>query len=289
MTKTSEKMVSLAMAEQPIALSIGGDLSYDNGMRSCYRRWDTWLSMIEAKLTSSAGRIIPLITAIGNHEVGGFNQNSDKFTFYKTYFVQEPFDTDKTPNDLKTYNTRQIGNTVLVSLDSAIVTAPGGDQATWLDEKLTAAKADGKTVWKTALYHVPMWPSVRELTDPVVASARAAWLDIFDKHGLDIGLENHDHAYKRTKLIKNRQVVETGGTLYLGDGSMGVEARPAKTGRDYLDVTAQDSYARATADEHFTQLTPNAITVGSFSVSGLMLLPWLGARLERMANCSIPS
>jgi hypothetical protein len=108
--------------------------------------------------------------------VGGFNQGPDRFTFYKTYFTQEPFSETQTPNDLKTYSARRIGNTLLLSLDSAIMEAPGGQQAEWLQQRLQQAEADGTIAWKAAMYHVPMWPSVRELTDPVVAAARAAWL-----------------------------------------------------------------------------------------------------------------
>jgi hypothetical protein len=76
-------------------------------------------------------------------------------------------------------------------------------------------------------------------------SCSASPQDIFDKYNVDLGLENHDHAYKRSKLIKNRQIVDSGGTLYIGDGSMGVESRPAKSDRDYIQVTEEASCASA--------------------------------------------
>jgi hypothetical protein len=46
---------------------IGGDVSYDNAMNDCYYSWDTFLSAFE---NIRAGRIVPLVLAVGNHDVG---------------------------------------------------------------------------------------------------------------------------------------------------------------------------------------------------------------------------
>jgi hypothetical protein len=48
-----------------------------------------------------------------------------------------------------------------------------------------------------------------------------------------VALENHDHAYKRTKLLFNNDIVDPTsnqhGVLYVGDGAMGVKLRDAPT------------------------------------------------------------
>lgn len=57
---------------------VAGDISYANGMRSCYRRWDDWLTTWHRHLRTVEGYLVPLVTSIGNHDVGmclihGFN------------------------------------------------------------------------------------------------------------------------------------------------------------------------------------------------------------------------
>lgn len=42
---------------------------------------------------------------------------------------------------------------------------------------------------------------------------------------MKLSFENHDHSYKRTKRLKNN-VEDVNGTVYLGDGCLGVDARP---------------------------------------------------------------
>lgn len=54
---------------------IGGDVAYDDAMSTCYYSWDTFLSMFD-NLNNKLGRLIPMITAVGNHDV--INKNKLK-------------------------------------------------------------------------------------------------------------------------------------------------------------------------------------------------------------------
>jgi acid phosphatase type 7 len=45
---------------------------------------------------------------------------------------------------------------------------------------------------------------------------------LFEKYGLNAAFEHHEHAYKRTYLIRNGQV-DSNGVLYLGEGAWGPE------------------------------------------------------------------
>jgi glucan-binding YG repeat protein len=47
---------------------------------------------------------------------------------------------------------------------------------------------------------------------------------LFDQYGLDAAFENDHHIYKRSKLIKEGKVDDS-GTLYIGDGAWGVKTR----------------------------------------------------------------
>jgi hypothetical protein len=79
---------------------------------------------------------------------------------------------------------------------------------------------------------VPAFPSHRNFRGSESAVIRRHWVPIFERHGLDVAFEHHDHAYKRTHLIRKERV-DPGGVLYLGDGAWGVAPRsvhdPART------------------------------------------------------------
>jgi len=117
-------------------VALGGDLAYDNAIPACYRRFDFWLALIQQRMATAAGKLTPLIFAIGNHcgmtvivlmrisccslfhvVAGGFTHNPDAFTFFKPYFVHEPLN-GRSPKELKTYRTHRIGNLAMIVLDS---------------------------------------------------------------------------------------------------------------------------------------------------------------------------
>lgn len=223
-TQVTQDLTVLAGRTRPLFAAIGGDLSYDNGIAACYSRWDAWFDLIETHLYSvSERRLVPLLVSIGNHEAGNFFAPADTFTFYRSYFVQEPLAEGQDPNTLPTYQNHVIGNVMLLSLDSYVYADPAGPQKQWLESQLFQSLSQSEVTFRTAMYHAPQWPSVRKLEDTASKACRDAWGPVFDHFGVDVGFENHDHAYKRTKLMKGGQAVERNGTLFIGDGSWGVE------------------------------------------------------------------
>ncbi len=92
----------------------------------------------------------------------------------------------------------------------------------------------------------PLFPSFRSLDNGDSTELRGLWLSLFDKFNMTVAFENHDHAYKRSKILRNSLVVPTGspGTLYVGDGSWGVPPRE-KTEPDvryYLEVYQEKNF-----------------------------------------------
>jgi hypothetical protein len=55
---------------------VAGDVSYSNGMRSCYQRWDDWLALWHQHMKTAEGYLMPLLTSIGNHDVGAFGERN---------------------------------------------------------------------------------------------------------------------------------------------------------------------------------------------------------------------
>ena len=85
------------------------------------------------------------------------------------------------------------------------------------------------------MYHVPTYPSVRALADPIPGRIRAHWLPLFENAGVHLVFENHDHAYKRTKPILGGVAGAADGIVFAGDGAWGVGLRTPDATRNYLD------------------------------------------------------
>jgi hypothetical protein len=90
-------------------------------------------------------------------------------------------------------------------------------------------------MFRFASYHVPLYPSFYDPEVPASVLLRNNWLDIFDRYYLDVAFENHEHTLKKSKLLRNHQVVDSSGTIYIGDGNWGTVSRPP-VDRWYLEA-----------------------------------------------------
>lgn len=202
-------LMRLAGEQDPMFALIGGDIAYANGKLENIGLWDKWLSDWEELMVASDGRMIPMVLAIGNHEVdGGYGKPMESAPFYFGFFAQEE----------RSYFSRRFGKDVAIyALDTGHIEPQGGEQARWL---ATEMASDKDLRYRFAVYHVPMYPSHRAYEAENSAASREHWLPIFDEHRLTAGFENHDHTVKRTKRLRANQV-DPAGTIYLGDGCFG--------------------------------------------------------------------
>jgi len=207
-------LLPLAAKREPQFAVIGGDLAYANDVMTNFNLWDSWIDKWETNMITPAGLTIPMVLAIGNHEVrGGYHKTPAEASFYFRYFAQD---------SERSYYSRRFGkNLVLFLLDSGHAATHAGDQTYWLDSELESFK---NVRHRMAFYHVPMYPSVRAYGGILSDHGRKNWLAVFDKHHLTAAFEHHDHAFKRTHLLREEKVDPT-GTLYLGDGCFGKAAR----------------------------------------------------------------
>jgi len=269
--KTS-KLIKGAASHEPLYMALGGDIAYANAMRSCYQRWDQWLKLYTDNALTPSGLTVPIVASVGNHEAGGFDQPLSHLPYYTRYFVQESLSGRK-PQDLPTHHVQYISNQVLVALDSNVVASPAS-QVDWLTSTLSAAPSGS---FKTAIYHAPAYPSVRAFTDPESTAVRTNFIPVFDAHQLAVSFENHDHAYKRTHRLKGG-VADATGTLYVGDGAMGVDSRISSTpgampssSKPYLDfIVGRSFYILVSVDStsyNVTAIDETATTFDSFSNS----------------------
>ena len=228
-----------AAKTNPYFALAGGDLAYadkrnywffglfNDGHEQKFARWLTWLTAWKNDMVTEDGRLIPLLPAIGNHDTNGhFDQTPNEALYFYKLFPMP---------GLQGYNVLDFGNYMsLFILDSGHTHPVGGQQAAWLEKEL---KERENVHTKFALYHVPAYPSYRDPNDERSLEVRKHWPPLFEKYGLTVAFEHHDHTYKRTNLI--------GGVLYLGDGAWGMKnPRKAKTPnqRWYLAKTASERH-----------------------------------------------
>lgn len=219
------------------AIIVGGDLAYDNGIRSCYYSFDLFFNMFKP-VNEKLGRLVPFITSIGNHDIGfnAFQNGKVDITqnLYMTYFpLQSKYDNEgKILNEVPdlherlSYNYHLLGNTVQLCLDSGYLSMYDGAQKEFI-EKISKDHHDRL---KMANFHVPMFPTCfNPLYDDVrtIDHPREHWAPLFQKHKFASIFENHVHLYKISFPLDDKgKHSPEGGVMYFGDGNWGINPDP---------------------------------------------------------------
>jgi hypothetical protein len=95
-------LMRYAALEDPQFVLIGGDISYVNGQLFGFGLWDIWLWYCEKEFVRQDRCLIPMILAIGDHEVqGGYGGEPSNAPFYFNYLSQ---------TDQMSYFPRHIGS-----------------------------------------------------------------------------------------------------------------------------------------------------------------------------------
>lgn len=240
---------------------VGGDLSYSNNIRTCYRRMDYFVREFSSLKRSIDGANLPLLVIPGNHESGGYLKEDDnwsRYFFYLEYFPH--YDDDAPATLLTTHHMHYVGaNLAIIGLDSGLMETVES-QVDYLKTSLTAAM-DGYipptdlSVAATQIppatapfvivtYHNPAYPSLRPFSDPQSEDVRNLFVPQVDRYRVPLVLEFHDHAYKRTTPVFQNDVAATGkGAIYVGDGGIGIDRdvqndRPAEHNDLYVQRVA---------------------------------------------------
>lgn len=224
-----DRLLGQVAARSPQFVIIGGDLAYADGDVNMYGRWDWWFERWHSHDTTPEGMLIPLVMAIGNHEVNDKQGTlEERAPFYFGFF----------PQGGKTYFSRTFGARLgLIVLDSAHLIAHDV-QAAWLEEQL---KGFAALPFRAAVYHAPLYPSHRGFDEADALAGRTHWLPLFDRYGLTVAFEHHDHDFKRSKRLRGDEV-NPSGTLYLGDGNAGVMPRKPKEDLWYLEKWGREPH-----------------------------------------------
>lgn len=208
---------------------IGGDIAYaankktgflpswtnvwiDRIIGQKFERWLTWLIAWSNEMVTPDGRLIPMLPVLGNHDVsGGYGQTPKEAPFFYSFFAMP---------GTQGYNVLDFGNYMSIFLlDSGHTHPVEGRQTQWLAKNLELRRMVPN---KFAIYHVPAYPSVRDMNQESCSTIRKNWVPLFDEFRLTAAFEHHDHDYKRTFPLTGGKI-DPQGVIYLGDGAWGVD------------------------------------------------------------------
>lgn len=171
-----------------------GDL-IDNHDRD--EQWGEWHAA-----SSWVHRVIPALPVPGNHEYGRGADGQRRLTVnWRAQFAlpaNGPAGLEGTCYWLDFQGVRLVG----LNSNEKI-----REQAEWLDRLL----ADHSNRWTVVFFHHPVYSGVRGRDNREV---RDLWQPVFDRHGVDLVLQGHDHIYTRTRLQRGDGRKE-GGTVYV--------------------------------------------------------------------------
>jgi hypothetical protein len=268
-THTADQIMERMIASKPHVAFIGGDVAYDNGLLSCSCVWDDFLAMWESRRVEGK-YLVPLSFAVGNHDVGV----TDNFPAFDTLSREKCDSTSRVHArpmffDWFTHEVDEKGK-ILPSCQRSTMRRHRvrDDMSIWILDTAYAESAQanvryveseitskGSTKTNIAIYHVPMYAANTEDLDdgPYL---RPLWpSQIFDKFKFKACFENHAHAYKRTKPLINNRKASEGGTVYLGDGRMGVvEALDRKS---IIQPEDDNVFAHTDNEFHFLMVSMN--------------------------------
>lgn len=167
----------------------------------------------------------PLVPVIGNHDCQGGQPRLylEQFALPRNgpVFVQ--------PERAYFF---EYGNALFIILDSNL---PPATQTAWLEDVLRRSSAK----WKFVAFHHPAFSSAPNRDNKTL---RELWTPIFDRYGVDLVLQGHDHAYLRTHPLRAGK--PTGnparGTTYVvsvSGAKMYRQAKHPETAVGFTDVS----------------------------------------------------
>jgi 3',5'-cyclic AMP phosphodiesterase CpdA len=176
--------------------------------------------------------MFPAIATPGNHETDPYNAEEDaRDVEHLSIWWQPQFafpDNGPEGIDAETAYYIDYQGVRIVSLNS---TTDREAQAGWLDRVL----GENPHPWAIVTHHHPVY-SASEGRDN--QGLRAAWKPIYDKHGVDLVLQGHDHAYARgrstTFAASAAENVQGGANLR--DGETGTVYVVSVSGRKMYDL-----------------------------------------------------
>lgn len=117
-------------------------------------------------------------------------------------------------------------------------------QRAWLNKVL----ADHDNRWTIVTHHHPLYAAKPNRDNSLL---RRVWQPIYDKHGVDLVLQGHDHSYARSRLMSAKN--KTTGVNYR-DSETGAVYVVSVSGPKMYDVKKRPFFARVAEDTQLYQI-----------------------------------
>jgi len=262
-----DRMNALVGSRDPDFVVIGGDLAYEDGLAEYAWRWHRMFASFHEHMRAPDGRLIPMVVAIGNHEVQGYYvhrredyQPGPEWQLAAAPYFYRLFAMPGRPG----YNVLDLGDYAsFILLDSGHTAPVAGEQTDWLRERL-AERSNRPHLFP--VYHVPAYPGHRNPDDALNTEVRRHWVPLFEAAGVRLAFEHHDHCFKVTHPLRDGKV-HADGIVFIGDGAWGVGLRPPHTPENQWYIR------RSAMTRHVieVELTPTNRTIQALTIDGQVL------------------
>ncbi|MBA2538872.1 MAG: metallophosphoesterase [Deltaproteobacteria bacterium] len=181
-------------------------------------------------LTQDLRAQLPYYPAIGNHDLG--MSNPDGTSRADKMFSLPPAPSGRPPDSY--WYSRDVSDIHLVFLDSN--NYDRGDQETWLEADLAAARKRGVRSIVVITHDGPFARGYHGGN----TLARARYVPILARHKVDLVISGHDHIYQRGEHLGLRYLVSGGGGAPLYAIRCGVPGRPKCSIEDGMQHVARE-------------------------------------------------
>ena len=154
--------------------------------------------------------MIPQLPAVGNHEYARLNRENPR-QLAASWRQQFALPEDGPEGLSETVYSIDYQGVRLIVLNSAAEDRLA-DQAAWLESRLR----DRDNRWTIAVFHHPVFSLADDRDSPQL---RAAWKPLFDRYGVDVVLQGHDHTYGRGENLADPQRPDDAGPVYVVSAS----------------------------------------------------------------------
>jgi acid phosphatase type 7 len=249
-------LIQLMAAEPGIAKVIHvGDVAYESGT---FAQFEMNYFALYAPLMSR----LPFFTTPGNHDYETNNA--------APYLSGNAAPVSNVPaQQVGRYYSFDWGDAHFVSLDSNLLpTAAASQMLQWLDSDLGASEK----FWKIVFLHHPPYPTGTHLDDPICALSQQNVTPIVERHGVQLVLSGHEHAYERTWPLADGQVISSGAsTIYVitAGGGQAME----QVGSLPQTAIAVQAFHYLRVDVDSNQLSVSAVGLGGNVIDQVTLAP----------------
>jgi 3',5'-cyclic AMP phosphodiesterase CpdA len=215
--RATADLIAAAAADDPFdALLLLGDNAYPDGDPD---RLDATIFGPFSPVLDDGTALLPVL---GNHDVrdGHASGQVEAFALPGRWYAME------------------IEHALIVGLDSNLVDDPA--QLAWLEATLRHATLP----WVIVMMHHPAYSAGYHGS---TAAVQAAWVPIFEEHGVDLVLAGHDHDYQRTEPINGITYIVSGGGANTRPTDRATFTAYAASVRHYLDITIWEDHLDVTA------------------------------------------